>query len=126
MDPSQLGELVTEHKWVGVAAIVIGVVVRLMKSDTKIPINIPTQYRVWLALGLGIVSGVLEAVATGKAWTPAIVDGLVSAAIAIVGQNAIIDSLRGGKEITVPGLMVPGASPAPGKPPSIDPPAMTP
>lgn len=122
MNPENLGELIAQRKWILVAAIAIGLVVRLLKSDTRIPIDIPTRWRVWLALGLGIVAGVLERVGTGEGrWSTAIADGLVASLLAIVAQNTMIDSLRGGKEIVVPGLIKPGVSPAPNKPPSIPP-----
>lgn len=121
MDPSQLGELVGQHKWVAVAAIVIGLLVRVVKSDIKIPINIPPAARPWLALGLGLLSGVLEKAATGRTWTSAIVDGVVSAVIAMVAHDAVIGGLRGGKEIPVPGLMIPGAAPGPAKPVTVPP-----
>lgn len=119
-----LGDLVAQHKWVAVAAVVIGTLTRLAKSDTKIPIDIPPRYRVWLAFGLGVASGVLEKMVDGgTTWTSAIVGGLISAALAVIGHNTVIDSIRGGKEIVVPGLTIPGVPPAPGKPPSIKPPS---
>lgn len=122
----QLIEAVTNHKWLVGSAILIGLLVRLLKSDTKIPIDIPGKYRVWAALGLGVVSGVVNSLATNKPWLPAFLEGVASAGLAIVGQNAFIESLRGGKELVIPGLIKPGVPPAPGKPASIDPPPMPP
>jgi hypothetical protein len=105
MDPNQLGDLIVQHKWVAVAALVIGLIVRVLKSDTTIPIVVPPLWRSWLALGLGVVSGVLEKVSTGVTWTSAIVDGLVAGVLAIIGHETIIEGLRGGKELPIPGLM---------------------
>lgn len=119
-------DMVAKRAWVPLAALVVGLIVRLLKSDTKVPIDVPPRVRVWLALGLGVLSGVLEAVATGRAWGDAIVGGVVSAALAILGQNVVIDSLRGGRELTIPGLIKPGVPPGPGKPPSIRPPPASP
>jgi hypothetical protein len=120
MDPSQLGDLIAQHKWVAVSAIVIGFAVRLIKSDTKIPINIPPRARIWLALGLGVLAGVLEKVATGATWTKALADGLVAALLAVTSHEAIIASLRSGKELPIPGLMVEGARPAPTAPVTVE------
>jgi len=119
---NDIGLMIEQHKWVPLAALVIGLVVRLLKSDTKIPIDIPPRWRVWLAFGLGIVSGILETVITGVPWQSAIIGGLVSTALAVLGQNVVIDSLRAGKEFPLPGLIIPGTQPAPDKPVTIRPP----
>jgi hypothetical protein len=118
--------LIESRKWVPLAALVITFAVRLLKSDTKIPIDIPPRWRIWLALALGCVSGVLEAVVTGTKWEAAIVGGLVSTGLAVLGQNIVIDSMRGGKEFVVPGLTLVNVPPSPGKPPSIKPIPMPP
>lgn len=127
-DPTSVNDLVAllvSHKWVAASAVAIGLVVRLLKSDTKIPINIPAAYRTWIALGLGIVSGVLDKIANGTPWKDAIVGGLGAAFTAIVGHEMLIESMRGGREIPVPGLMKPPSgsdggpyrTPAPKDPP---------
>ncbi len=121
MNENDLGDLVAQHKWLAATAVVIGVAVRLLKSDTKIPIDVPPRARIWLVLGLGVASSVLEKVATGAQWEKALVDGLVGAFVAVIGHETMIASLRSGKEIPVPGLMVPGAAPSPGKPATIPP-----
>ena len=119
---SEIWALVVAHKWIPLAAIVIGLVVRLLKSDTKIPITIPPAWRSRIALLLGVAAGVLERVAnSGTSWGQAIFEGLVAAMLAITGHNVLIDSLRGGREFVIPGLIIPGAAPSPGKPPSIPP-----
>lgn len=126
MNTEDLIKLVEDRKWVSLAAVVIFWLTRLLKSDTKIPIDIPARYRWWLALGLGILSGVLEKVASSgtqdaKTWTSAIVGGLISFALASLGHQAIIENLRDGKELPIPGLMIPGARPSPDKPITIPP-----
>jgi hypothetical protein len=117
----QIADMISKRAWLPLGALVIGLVVRILKSDTKIPIDIPPRLRIWAAFGLGQVSGALEAVVTGKTWKEAVLGGLVQSMLAIVGQNVLIGSLRGGKEIPLPGLTVPGAAPSPGKPPSLPP-----
>lgn len=118
--------LIVEKKFVLLTAVLIGLIVRTLKSDTKIPINIPPRLRVWLAFGLGAAASVLERIGTGVGWKQAALDGALAAVLAVLGQNVIIDSLRGGKEITIPGLILPGAAPSPDKPITVPPPAAPP
>lgn len=117
----QVWALIVAHKWVPLAALIIGLVVRLLKSDTKIPITIPPRARIWTVFVLGVAAGILERITSGTPWKQALLEGVLAAALAIIGHNALIDSLRGGKELVIPGLIVPGAPPSPGKPPSIPP-----
>ena len=129
MDIQPILDLIAQHKWVGVAALVIGLLVRMMKEDTSFPpFAIPSRWRPYLALGLGIASGVLQAVSTGTPWKTALTGGLVSGVVAIVGHDTVIAGLLNGKEIRIPGLTKdpPSATPphasgsaAPGSPPPL-------
>lgn len=114
--------LAEKHPWPVVALFAIGLLIRLMKSDTTIPIDIPPRYRIWVALGLGLVSAVLERLVLKTPMGEALAGGFASWIGAVMTQNVVIDSLRGGKEIVIPGLIKPGVPPGPGKPPSIPPP----
>lgn len=127
MTPEQLIAFISERKWIAIAAFAIGLIVRLLKSDTKLPIDIPTQYRVWLALGLGAAAGALDKLGNmdGVTWTSAVVQGLTAAVLAILGHATVIESLRGGRELNIPGLIKPGAPPGPGKPITLSPPPPT-
>jgi len=115
MNPADLGTLISQHKWIAATAVVVGLLTRLAKADTILP-TVPARARVWLVLGLGIASGVLERVASGTTWTAALVDGLVGSLLAMLGHETVIASLRSGREFSVPGLTIPGASPSPGAP----------
>lgn len=117
---NELSDLILERKWVAVSAVLIGFAVRILKSDTRLP-TVPPRARIWLALGLGVVSGVLEKAASGATWTTALVDGLVSSLVAVVSHEAVIASLRSGKEFAVPGLMVEGKAPSPTAPVTVPP-----
>jgi len=106
MDPQQLIQFIIDQKWWAAVALVIGFVVRLIKSDTKLPINIPPQYRIWLAMGLGVVAGVCNKIASGTSWKDSLVWGLSAAIAAVLAHEGLIESARGGKELSIPGLMI--------------------
>lgn len=100
-DTSQLAALLAAHKWVPASALVVGFLVWLQKKG-KLPgfNSIPPNYRPFLALGLGILSGVLNKIAVdSKTWLVAILDGVLSAIIAISAHDTLIEGLRNGKEI---------------------------
>lgn len=125
MDSDQISyllQLAKDHKWFVLIAVVVGLIVRLLKSDTKIPINVPSQYRKYVALGLALVGAVIEKYAVGgTTWTNALIDGIAAWVLAEWGHKVVIEDVRGGKELPVPGLIKPGASPGSGKPPSLPP-----
>lgn len=123
MDPTQLFDLLAQRKWVAATAIVVGLIVRLLKSDTKIPINIPPRVRAWLALGLGAVAGAIDKLveAGHTTWTTALLWGVTGSVFAMVMHALIIDSIRGGKELVVPGLTKMNTPPGSGRPPSVPP-----
>lgn len=99
----QAADLFSRHAWVPLAALVIHVVVRMSKSDSWPPwFTITPRARAWLALGLGIFSGVLDAVVNGVSWQSAIVGGIISALIAIGGHDLVVESLRKGRDFGVP------------------------
>lgn len=108
MDMTDLLNLLLAHKWIPAAALAIGFVVRVLKSDTVLPFQIPARARVWAAFGFGIVAGVLDKVASGDTWQNAIVGGLLAGVTSVTGHELIVESLRGGKEMRVP-LLTKGA-----------------
>ena len=105
MDPdviSQILALVKAHSWIALAALVIGFLVRLVRDDSTVawfPITIPARWRPLIALGLGIVSGILNALVAKVDWPSAIVGGVVSAVTAMGGHAVVINALRNGREL---------------------------
>lgn len=105
MDPQPYLDLIAKHQWIGLAALIIGLLVRLMKEDTWFPpFAVPARWRPVVALSLGELSGALQAVSTGTPWRDALLGGLVSGALAMAGHGAIVDSLRNGRDVPIPGL----------------------
>lgn len=88
--------------WIGFSALAIGLLVRLLKSDTPLPFTVPAKWRPVLALVLGLLSGVLHALSTGVPWRDALLGGLSAGVAAIVGHDVGIESLRGGVEVGAP------------------------
>ncbi len=88
------------QSWLIVGAL-IGALVRMLKSN-RIPFAVPPRARPWLALGLGQLAGVVDAMARGTAWKSALLAGLLASVTAIVGHDVVIESVRGGAEIGKP------------------------
>jgi len=85
-------ELLNDHKYVAALALTIWVIVRALKEGKFADIVKP-NYRPALALGLGCVAGVLDAIANGAAWPAAIANGLHAALAAIAGHELIVHGL---------------------------------
>jgi hypothetical protein len=94
-------DLALQHKWPALAAAAIGLLVRLLKSPAvPYPLSeIPAKARPLVALLLGLVSGVLEHVASGTPWPVALANGATSAAFAVLSHDVVVEYLRGGKEL---------------------------
>lgn len=107
------------HAWWALAALAIGAVVRLLKDDQPLPVvgafTLPPQYRGWAALVLGLISGVIQAIATGTPWFTAILQGLGAGAAAITGHQTIVEGMRGGREFFSGGAAKAGAAAAAAK-----------
>lgn len=122
--------MIQSHAWVPLAALVIGFLVRALKSDAFVLPSwaaVAAPYRPLLVLALGIVSGVLNAVVAGTPWRDALIGGCLSALMALIGHTTIVDVLRGGRDIGAPpvGGVEPSyyPPPPPAKGPLYQPPA---
>lgn len=108
MDLATLLALFRAHAWIALAALFIGALLRAVKGDTPLPYVTP-RVRPWLALGLGLVAGVLNSLVAKVPLGTALFQGFAAAATAIAGHESLIESLRGGVEFF--------ASPSDPKPP---------
>ena len=79
-------ESASKGSWVAIAALVIWLFIRVLKSDS-VPVSIPAPWRPVLAVGLGQAFAVLSSVVGGLSWPAAVVSGLVAAAGAIGSQE---------------------------------------
>lgn len=86
------------HQWLAVSVFVIGMLVRLSKAGVLDEL-IPAKARPWLALGLGLISGVLDHIVAGGAWGDALLGGVVSGALAIAGHQLTVESMANGVEV---------------------------
>ena len=123
VDPQIVADMMQKRAWIPLGALAIATVVRLLKTDIRFFPDVPPRARIWVCFALGQVAGMLESVIAGKTYKEAIVWGLTQSVMAVMGQEMFIASLRGGKEIAVPGLPKTNVAPSPGKPVSISAPA---
>lgn len=120
MDITQLVALAAGHRWLALIALVVGLLVRVFKDDTRIPGVIPKPARPWIALGLGLVLGTVQQRIAGAAWLDAVVSGAIAGLLPIVAHKLGVEWLRDGKEVALPGLMKPSADDATAKKKSDD------
>ncbi len=107
MDLDTLLDLFARHQWVAVATVVIGLLVRASKQDVPwFPLVITARWRPLASLVLGLASGVLQAVSTGTTLRDALLGGFISGVTAIAGHDTLVDALRKGKDLPLPGTVV--------------------
>jgi hypothetical protein len=76
--------------------------VRLLKEDTRLFPTVKAEHRRTLAFALGLVAGVLQAVATGASWRDAAIVTLGAPLLAILGHHGVVDVARGGRDLPIP------------------------
>jgi hypothetical protein len=93
--------LISPYLWIVILSLMVGGIVRALKPDTPIPVNVPAQYRALLALALGVFGGLVVKVfgiVVGIAWLNALLGGFVAGGMAIVGHETIIESVTKWKD----------------------------
>lgn len=88
-DLERVGDLAAREAWIPLVSCVILLLVRALRSPrVPWPLNaIPAHYRPLVAIGLGIVSGVVDRIVNGTPWRAAVLSGLVSAALAALTHD---------------------------------------
>jgi|SRR5579872_1737108 len=95
IDPSVLVAAIGTHQWTLVIALVIGGLVFASKTPLLASWfnKVPMQYRPLVVIALGFLTGVQQALMNHKAWTTALVTGLIAALAAIGGDQAITKAI---------------------------------
>lgn len=111
MNPDAIDAIVAAAnggKWWVFSALIVGLLVRLLKAKPALAEKFPPRVRPWLAVGLGIASGMLNKVVEGTPWKSALLFGASSGAAAVLGHEFLIESILGGREIGVKTIPEPG------------------
>lgn len=101
----------TQIEIVSGGALVTLVIVRLLKEDVTFLPTVPKQYRGWLIMALTMVSATLQAKLGNLAWSDAITNAVSSALAAMLGHEVVVNNLRGGVDLPVPGVPAPVPTP---------------
>ncbi len=106
--------LASAHKWLLLAATLIGVGVRLTKPDVRWVPNVAARWRPLVAAGLGVVTSCADKIVSGGSWQDAVKFGLGAAATAMLSHTFAIEVARNGTEIlgTKPQERKPGDPPS--------------
>lgn len=113
VDPATVLQWVTAHKWAPLIALIVGLLVRLVKADTKLPSELPAVFRPYFALFLSFAAADALAVMGGTPWVTVTETALAGFVLAVLGHQTIVEGMRGGVEIPVPGLTRPNMLPSP-------------
>jgi hypothetical protein len=105
MDIELLMQLAAEHKWFALAAIVVGAIIRALKTEAAgyIFSQVPAFWKRVVPLALGCALGALESLASGRPLTEALLKGaLLAGGGSMVGHDWLIEGVRGGRELGDP------------------------
>ena len=122
MDLQPLFDLVSQHRWPLVAALVIGCLVRALKDDITATPTLPARWRPVVSIGLGLLSGVGEGL-SGKPWVQALIGGLLAGLLPVSANEVLVEGLLGQRtKLAAKSASVPPPA-APPAPPAASPPA---
>jgi len=121
LSANDLLALVQAKNWMAVAALVVFSLVRLMKPDTKLPINIPSRWRPVIAVVLGEASmAIYQAAIGGLTWKQGLAGGAIVGVGAIMAHVFGVDVLGKGKDVPLPKALSIRPPPPPPPPPAGD------
>lgn len=78
-DIFQVLQDIQSKKWLALAVLVLGYLSTLFSNASRFPVNIPERFRPLLVILFGQGYAVVEAVASGENWQPAVGHGIVLA-----------------------------------------------
>ena len=84
--------------WLAIA-LLISVVVRALKPPSPFPdrLHVPPRVRPWLAVALGQLAAIADAIAVGTPWRTAALHGLAAAATAVLGHETVVKGILKGR-----------------------------
>lgn len=91
--------LANAHKWVPLAAILIGLLLRVAKRDPKVMRH--KRWLPWVSVGLGVVAGILAKVWLKEHASVCVVGGLFAGTLPVSGHEMLVEAFRQGKELPV-------------------------
>jgi hypothetical protein len=115
LSPALIAKLVADKAWLPLTSMLILFLVRLLKAE-KAPAfldRIPPEARVFIAMLLGQVSGVLDVIIRGTPIWQAIVGGILATACAVFTHDFFVNWLRAGREL---GIRKADTAPVPPRP----------
>jgi hypothetical protein len=92
----EIFKLATGHQWLPLAILVVGYLVNLTSDTGKFPLNIPDRFKPLIALVLGQVYAVLEAVYGGSPWGTAVGHGLIATLAATGFAHILLNAVFNG------------------------------
>lgn len=103
MTPDDVQRLLADfqaHRWLPVAVVVLGYLVRLVRCDSRFPINLPPRWQPVVAIVLGQAYAVVVAVTGGMRWPWAIVEGFIVAFTTMGLWDLLVKAIWNGHEPT--------------------------
>ncbi len=104
------------NPWIWIATICIWLAMRVIQSDVKVIPTVPAKFRIFCLPIFTIIAMGGARYQAHASWVTAFLGSVLAAFMSIYFHEAIVNSLRGGKAIPLPGLTIPGAQPSPGAP----------
>lgn len=99
IDLATILALLKQHAWLAAGVIIVGLIVRMLKSDAKFPINIPTRWLPVATLVLSQAYTTLEAIQSGTPWKTAVWTGLTLAMTTMGLFDLVIKAVLNGKDM---------------------------
>lgn len=108
MDPKvfeQLAAFFVARPWLVAGFLAVYIVTRLLRDDARFLPDLKGTNRMVAAMLLGVAAGVLEKFSSGVPLKDAAANGFMLGFAAIATHFGLVDILRGGKELPIPGFL---------------------
>lgn len=95
---NELLQDIVAHKWLPLAVLVVGVLTRALKDDTKLPINIPARWQPVVVLAFSFAYAALQAYASGAPWQTAVKDAATIAVVTMGAFDILVKAVFNGND----------------------------